>query len=109
MESSELESLSREFVDFYEESLTPVDLLPEERYIDREFIAEGATKVVYKATDTHCSRDVALALIKDDIFDFEQAVDFVREVQLTASLEHPNIIRIYDIGITESRPSFSVE
>ena len=109
MDSLEPEDISRDFIDFYEASLDPIDLLPNERYIDREFIAEGAAKKVYRATDTHCSREVALALIKEEVFDFEQAVDFVREVQLTASLEHPNIIRIYDIGITEGRPWFTME
>ncbi|MFC5049730.1 serine/threonine-protein kinase [Rubritalea spongiae] len=109
MQSDESDELSREFIDFYDDVDTPIDLLSETRYIDKEFIAEGAIKNVYKVYDTHCSRSVALAQIKDDIFTLEQAVDFVREVQTTSLLEHSNIIRIYDIGITDGKPWFTME
>ena len=109
MDDAGSDSIPHDFVDFYDAALKPVDLLPGERYVELEFIAEGATKKVYRATDSHCSREVALAYIKEDVFDLSQAVDFIREVQITSSLEHPNIIRIYDIGINDGRPWFSME
>lgn len=98
-----------DFIDFYDEALTPIELLVEGRYIDKTYLSEGGIKKVYKVTDTHCSREIALAEIKEDVFNLAQAVDFVREVQLTAALEHPNIIRIYDIGIDGSKPWFTME
>ncbi|MGJ8672664.1 serine/threonine-protein kinase [Rubritalea sp.] len=109
MHDPDPDELSREFIDFYDDIDTPIDLLSETRYIDREFIAEGAVKNVYKVYDSHCSRSVALALIKDNIFSLEQSVDFIREVQTTATLEHPNIIRIYDIGLKDGKPWFTME
>ncbi|MFC4993225.1 protein kinase domain-containing protein [Rubritalea tangerina] len=94
---------------FYEASLSPVELLSEERYINEEFIAEGAIKRVYKVTDTHCSRTIALARIKHELINLEHSIDFIREVQITSGFEHPNIIRVYNIGISHGAPWFTME
>lgn len=94
---------------FYDAVLTSVDLLPPHRYTDEELLAVGSIKEVYKATDNFCSREVAIARIKQGIFSVANAHDFIREVQITASLEHPNIISIYDVGITDGRPWFTME
>lgn len=95
--------------EFYEIASSPEQLFNQERYINEQFLAEGAIKRVYKVTDTYCERDVALARIKEDIFDFQQTVDFIREVQVTSRFEHPHIIRIYNIGITDGVPWFTME
>ncbi|MFC4992830.1 protein kinase domain-containing protein [Rubritalea tangerina] len=87
----------------------PIELLADTRYSDESFIAEGAIKAVYSVYDNYCSRFIALARIKNTNSTLEQAVDFIREVQITSSLEHPNIIRIYDLGITDSTPWFTME
>lgn len=52
-----------DWIEFYDTSIEPVDLLDEQRFVDEEFIAEGAVKKVYRVTDTHCAREVALASI----------------------------------------------
>lgn len=95
--------------EFYEIASSPEQLFSQERYINEQFLAEGSIKQVYKVTDTYCERDVALARIKEDIFDFQQTVDFIREVQVTSRFEHPHIIRIYNIGITDGVPWFTME
>ncbi|NWK54722.1 serine/threonine protein kinase [Verrucomicrobiaceae bacterium N1E253] len=94
---------------FYDASLSQVELLSATRYSNERFIAEGAIKSVSRVTDNHCSRDVAMARIKDDVLDLEQAIDFIREIQTTSGFEHPNIIRVYDMGITEGAPWFTME
>lgn len=84
-------------------------LLPEPRYRDEAFIAEGAMKEVYAITDTHSDRRVAIARLKKSLISSEQIESFVREAQLTALLQHPNIIRLYDVGVEKGRPWFTME
>lgn len=102
-------SRKNHLVQFYDAELNLSDLLSEERYIDHELIDEGAIKTVYRVTDTHCAREVAYARIKDGVFSPEHAIDFVREVQTTSGFEHPNIIRIYGVGIEAGIPWFTME
>lgn len=94
------------------ESDTPLcDSLKEQKqqYSDFEKIAAGGMKVIYRAFDHKINRIIAYAkLHKDcpkDLYD-----PFIREARLTALLEHPNIISVYDIGLNEeSIPFFTME
>ncbi len=72
---------------------------------EETFIGEGALKRVTKCLDRHLSREVAVARPqpKLDISYYEM---FVNEAKLTAKLNHPNIIKIYSIGIDEGGVPF---
>jgi serine/threonine protein kinase len=79
------------------------------RYELREVLNKGGMGVVYHAWDTLMKRDVALKTILD--VQNRAAFDlFYKEWGLQASITHPNIIEIYDIGEFEdggvSRPYF---
>ena len=79
------------------------------RYKDHELIASGGMKDVYKVYDSQNRRHIAMAKLRSDVPD-EQCEDFFREAYLTASLEHPNIISLYDIGVdNEGVPFFTME
>jgi serine/threonine-protein kinase len=55
--------------------------------------------VVYRATHVHLGRDVALKLLAPDLGehpDFRER--FLRESRLAASLDHPNVVSVYDAG-----------
>src|SRR5947208_4822661 len=55
--------------------------------------------VVYLATDRRLSRPVAIKLIADDrAEDVAFRERFEREAQLTASIDHPNVIPVYAAG-----------
>ena len=71
------------------------------RSMDREFIAAGGLKKVYKVFDTKMERFIAFAELKEDIPE-EQCEVFLNEASLTASLRHPNIITVYDFGVSEN-------
>lgn len=91
-------------------SLNQEELYPAERYTEFEFIAEGAVKAVYKVMDCYAERYVAMAKLKQTISTEDAVEDFLREAQLTASLEHPNIIRLYDVGCDkDGSPWFTME
>lgn len=108
-ESTEVSDQKKQsLAEFYDAELSISDLLEDDRYIDHELIDGGAIKEVYRVTDTHCAREVAFAKIKGT-FGLEGAIDFLREVQTTSCFEHPNIIRIYDVGITDGVPWFTME
>ncbi len=55
--------------------------------------------VVYRATDLSLERPVALKLITPDLAEDERFRSrFLREPRLAASLDHPNVIPIYEAG-----------
>ena len=65
-------------------------------------IGRGGTGTVYRATQLRLERDVALKVLAPDLADDVLARDrFLRESTLAASLEHPNIVPIYDAGESE--------
>src|SRR3954449_2963624 len=67
-----------------------------------EEIGRGGMGVVYRATDQSLERTVALKLIAPELTtnpDFRER--FKRESRLAASIEHPNVIPVYDAGETD--------
>jgi hypothetical protein len=66
--------------------------------IDR-MIGRGGMGVVYLATDVRLARPVAIKLIADDrAGDPAFRERFEREAQLTAAIDHPNVIPVYAAG-----------
>src|SRR5437660_9787722 len=60
-------------------------------------LGRGGMSVVYVAEHLRLGRRVALKLLAPDLAPDERFRErFVRESRLAASLEHPNIIPIYD-------------
>lgn len=116
------ENLSSGLSDIYEMAVRKDDLLSEDfsiglyseirnlndRYGEQLFLAKGGMKQVFKVEDKTTGRFVAMAY---PIGDGEQSKErFLREARLTATLEHPNIMPVYDIGIDfENKPFFTMK
>ena len=70
-----------------------------DRYEIMEKIGAGGMSDVYRARDHILGRFVAIKVLKQE---FSEDVNFVTkfrtEAQSAASLEHPNIVNIYDVG-----------
>ena len=63
------------------------------------FISRGGMAVVYRAHDRRLGRRVALKLLAPELSQDERFQQrFLRESRLAASLDHPNIIPIYEAG-----------
>ena len=68
-------------------------------YQIEELVGRGGMGVVYRATDLSLERPVALKLIAPELADDERFRSrFLREPRLAASLDHPNVIPIYEAG-----------
>jgi serine/threonine protein kinase len=64
----------------------------------------GGMGVVYKAKQKSLDRDVALKVIREEIAsesEFRQR--FMREARLAASVDHPNVVTVYDVGSEDDR------
>ena len=69
------------------------------RYRDLGVIATGGFGEVRRVFDRHLERVVAMKLLLPDIADSEQVqIRFLTEAKLTAGLEHPGIVPVYDWG-----------
>src|SRR6185369_15419327 len=73
-------------------------------------LGQGGMGVVYKARQVELGRIVALKMILHAEHASTAARDrFLIEAQSIASLLHPNIVQIYEIGEHEGLPYFSLE
>lgn len=69
------------------------------RYELLERIGDGGMAVVYKARCRLLNRHVAIKILKPEFTkDLKFIENFKRESQAAASLSHPNIVNIYDVG-----------
>ncbi len=67
------------------------------RYEKRQILGEGGMGIVYRAYDADLKREVALKTLRDG--GDELALEmFRKECGVLASLNHPNIVDIYDVG-----------
>lgn len=69
-----------------------------------ELIGRGGMGVVYRAYDLRLRRTVALKLVAPSLARDERFRErFARESELVMSLEHPNVVPIYDAGDVDGR------
>lgn len=76
------------------------------RYTIRAPIAEGGMGVILHAVDEQLGRSVALKTVRDN--DATAMARFQREISVTARLEHPSIVPVYDGGRLEDGTPFYV-
>ena len=73
-------------------------LLIDPRYGSARVLAQGGMGMVLTATDSRLNREVAMKLIRRDRLNDPQArARFLREAQVHAQLEHPNIVPVHDL------------
>jgi serine/threonine-protein kinase len=66
-----------------------------------ETIGEGGMGVVRLGEQVALGRTVAIKTLKPDRRDDATTLDLLREAWVTGSLEHPNVVPVYSIGLAE--------
>ncbi|PYS51386.1 MAG: hypothetical protein DMF68_04560 [Acidobacteria bacterium] len=80
------------------------------RYEIRSPIGAGGMGEVYLAEDTQLDRPVALKLLPADVTkDEDRLRRFQQEARATSALNHPNILTIYEIGLSEGTHFIATE
>ena len=76
-----------------------LESIPDERYSIYKEIGRGGAKIVFRGVDNNSGREVAYArpLNNEELF--------LREARITAYLQHPNILPVYDVS-GEENPFF---
>jgi serine/threonine protein kinase len=70
-------------------------------------LGRGGMGIVYRARQLNLERDVALKVLADDLADDLEFVErFFKEARAAASLNHPNIVQVFDAGRSPEGISF---
>ncbi len=69
-----------------------------DRYVIESELGEGGMATVYLAHDTKHNRKVALKVLKPELAAMIGAERFLKEIEVTANLQHPNILPLHDSG-----------
>jgi serine/threonine protein kinase len=81
------------------------------RYRVERPLGHGAMSTVDLALDVELDREVALKRLAENLSrDDELRARFQREARLAAKLAHPNVVRVYDVGVDDDgRPFIAME
>ncbi len=79
-----------------------------EDYILQEFLGKGGMGVVFRASHRFIKQDYAIKLLPIDLLTEENWLRFQREAQALAKLNHPGIVRIFNMGIDRQRSPYYV-
>ena len=74
----------------------------EGRYAIERELGEGGMATVYLAEDIKHNRKVALKVLKPELAAVVGAERFLAEIQVTANLQHPHILPLFDSGEADS-------
>ncbi len=75
-----------------------------------DVLGEGAMGVVYRALDPVLGREVAIKVMNDALArDDDFRTRFMREARAAGSLQHPNVITVFDCGEVEGHLFIAME
>lgn len=70
-----------------------------DRYQILKLLGSGGMGTVYKARDLELEEDIAIKILSPQLtFDENAVARFKQEIKLARQINHPNIIRIFDLG-----------
>src|SRR5437016_6196425 len=88
----------------------PVGSMVAKRYEIRKLLGEGGMGAVYQATDRELDRTVALKVIRPELAGNPEVLQrFKQELLLARKITHRNVIRIFDLGVTDELKFITME
>lgn len=80
------------------------------KYRIDELLGVGGMAAVLKAQDLNTGKVVAIKMLKDEMTEDKQAVKrFIGESRAVAMLDHPNVVKAYDVVITDEIKYIAME
>jgi serine/threonine-protein kinase len=73
-----------------------------DRYTIERELGAGGMATVYLAHDIKHNRNVAVKVLRPELAAVIGGERFLKEIELTANLQHPNILPLYDSGAADS-------
>ena len=73
-----------------------------DRYTLERELGAGGMATVYLAHDVRHNRKVAIKVLRPDVAAIIGADRFLKEIETTANLQHPNILPLFDSGQVEA-------
>jgi tetratricopeptide (TPR) repeat protein len=82
----------------------PAGASSESRYEIGEKLGEGAVSIVHRGRDRKLGRPVALKFLRDSLVSVDKIRErFHREAQSLARMDHPNVVKVHDVGVDGGR------
>src|SRR5262245_47200951 len=79
------------------------------RYEIESKLGEGSMGIVYRARDTVLDRVVALKTLSSDGSTDEIQKRFKREAEAIGRMDHPHVVKVFDLGEIEGRLFMAME
>jgi len=80
-----------------------------QRYRIEQKLGTGGMGVVYRATDTHLDRAVAVKVLDETLLKDASHAAIVREARAASALNHPHICTVHEVTELDGRPCIVME
>lgn len=78
------------------------ELSAADRFVVEEAVARGGMGMILAARDVNIRRVTAMKVLTAENPTDKQLLRFIEEAQITGQLEHPNIVPVHELGISDS-------
>ncbi len=92
--------------ELHEELTMQAGCFPVERYSPLRSIGMGASGTVYLCRDRLLKKRVAVKVLNN--LSSDQLVAFQREARATSQIDHPNIVKVLDFGVSDGKIPYMV-
>jgi serine/threonine protein kinase/formylglycine-generating enzyme required for sulfatase activity len=80
------------------------------KYMVHGILGQGGVGTVHRGHDTDLGRDVAMKFLHEKFKDQPAILHrFVEEAQIGGQLQHPGIVPVYELGMSDGRPFFTMK
>ncbi|HXQ96911.1 MAG TPA: protein kinase, partial [Candidatus Limnocylindrales bacterium] len=80
------------------------------RYRIVSALGRGGMGEVYRAEDITLQQEIALKFLPAELTNDPAALErFHREVRIARQVSHPNVCRVFDIGVSDGAPFITME